>query len=105
MPSRRGPLTALLLACVMLVAAAAVRLQRPVHQTAVEPAPVTYRIDINHADADTLCLLPGVGPGIAEHIITRRETLGPLQTADDLESVHMIGGKTRQAIEPWVVFD
>lgn len=105
MPSRRGPLTVLLLSAVMLAATTAVRLQRPIRHSDVQPAPNTYRIDINHADADTLCLLPGVGPGIARHIIDRRENQGPLRTADDLESVRMIGAKTRLAIEPWVLFD
>jgi competence protein ComEA len=66
--------------------------------------PVTFRIDPNRADAPSLCLLPGVGPGIAERIVNDREANGPFASADQMRRVPYVGEKTATAIEPWVVF-
>jgi len=66
--------------------------------------PVTFRIDPNTADTPSLCLLPGVGPGIAERIVNDREANGPFDSADDMQRVPYVGEKTAAAIEPWVVF-
>ena len=66
--------------------------------------PIAYRIDPNTADAQTLCLLPEVGPGIAYRIITDRQVGGPFRSADDLTRVSMIGDKTLAALRPWVTF-
>lgn len=49
------------------------------------------RIAINHADATTLELLPGVGPVIAARIIAHRQAKGPFQTVEDLLDVSGIG--------------
>jgi len=105
MPTPRSQLAILLFAGVMLVAAGVVRIQRPLRHDAVQVQPISYRVPINHADRDTLCLLPGVGPGIAVRIIDHRDAAGPFRDADDLESVRGIGVKTRAAIEPWVGFE
>ncbi|MEM6505570.1 MAG: helix-hairpin-helix domain-containing protein [Planctomycetota bacterium] len=68
-------------------------------------SPITYRIDPNQADADTLCLLPRIGPGIAQRITDDRDAKGPFTSAADMTRVKMVGDKTAAAIEPWVEFD
>lgn len=93
-------LTAAMVPATLLVLSA-----RPIRHDRVEPRPITYRIDLNHADEDTLCLLPGVGPGIARRIITHRGTHGPFHSAAAVEEVPLIGEKKRMALEPWVLLD
>jgi competence protein ComEA len=57
------------------------------------------RVDINRAGADELVRLPGVGPAIAERIVTYRDANGPFATFDDLEAVSGIGPRLRERIE------
>ena len=61
-----------------------------------------FRVDVNRADADTLQLLPGLGPSIAANVVQYRETVGPFEPTDQLEEVKMIGPVLRARIEPWV---
>jgi len=68
------------------------------------PRSTGYRIDVNHADADTLQLLPGVGPTIAKNMVEYRQTQGRFASAEDLEAVRMIGPVLRDRVAPWVVF-
>lgn len=51
-------------------------------------------IDINTADADTLDLLPGIGPAYAQRIIEYRSANGPFRTVEDIMDVSGIGEKT-----------
>lgn len=78
------------------------RAEHPLQRASLQPQPLGYRIDINAADADELTLLPGVGPGLAQHILRYRAQAGPFTHARDLELVPMIGPRTRARIEPWV---
>lgn len=48
-------------------------------------------ININTADALTLQQLPGVGPAIAERIITHRETHGAFRIIEEITDVSGIG--------------
>lgn len=48
-------------------------------------------IDINHADADTLDELPGVGPALSSRIVEYRNANGPFARIEDLDSVPGIG--------------
>lgn len=63
------------------------------------------RIDVNTADAATLSLLPGVGPGIAEHIVQARQGGTVFRSTDDLEAVKHIGPKLIARVGPWVAFN
>lgn len=62
------------------------------------------RVDPNTADAATLALLPGVGPGIADHIIAAREAGVVFDHADDLQAVKFIGPSLVQRVGPWTAY-
>ena len=55
-------------------------------------------VNINTADAAALETLPGVGPAIAERIVSDRETHGPYGSVDDLLRVQGIGEKKLEAL-------
>jgi competence ComEA-like helix-hairpin-helix protein len=82
-------LLSLLLALVFLVGS-----------NAADPAsgPLPTRIDLNKASKETIELLPGVGPKLAQEIILAR----PYRTIDDLDKVKGIGPKKLQQIRPRV---
>ena len=80
-------------------------------QSHVQPVPVGQtkletgtRIDVNTADAASLSLLPGIGPGIAQHIIDARESGMTFRNAEDLDTVKFIGQRLISRVEPWVMF-
>jgi len=52
------------------------------------------RVNVNEADAETLCGLPGIGPVLAARIIQEREQNGPFSYPEDLMAVKGIGQKT-----------
>lgn len=59
-------------------------------------------VDLNTADGDALETLPGIGPALAERIVTVRDQSGPFASADDLLDV---GGMTQSkldAIAPYI---
>lgn len=60
-----------------------------------------YRINVNTAEIDELCLLPRVGPSIAQYIHDHRTTHGPFDSVTELNNVRFIGHKTLQRIEPF----
>lgn len=60
-------------------------------------------VDINTADAETLQLLPGIGPVIAERIVAYREGHGSFRSTDHLKKVSGIGEKTYEKIEDLVI--
>lgn len=106
MGDRATSLATLLLAGAMLLACVAVFVLQPDRLAALQSTEaITYRINPNEADAQTLCLLPRIGPGIAQRLIDDRQANGPFQDASDLARVPMIGDKTVEALRPWVVFD
>ena len=64
----------------------------------VAPGPV----DLNHADADQLDGLPGIGPATAAAIVDHRTRNGPFASVDDLEAVRGIGPAKLEAIRELV---
>lgn len=56
------------------------------------------RLDINHASAADLELLPRVGPAIAARIVAAR----PFRSAEDLQRVRGIGPRTVERLRPMV---
>lgn len=65
--------------------------------------PLSFRVDVNTADAATLQLLPGVGPSIAQRIIEERQRRR-FDSADDLLRVDGIGPRTAERMTPYIVF-
>jgi len=101
----RLPIAALGIACAALLIVGFSWKTRPQRWDAIERSSLGYRIDVNQADAETLCLLPGIGPGIAGNIIEHREAAGRIGSPAELEDVHRIGPKTRTRMQAWVRFE
>jgi len=51
-------------------------------------------VDVNHASAEELTALTGVGPSLAQEIIAEREANGDFHYPEDLINVKGIGEKT-----------
>ena len=60
------------------------------------------RVRLNHDNAVTLMLLPGVGDVLAQRIIDDRGASGPYRSLDDVLRVHGMGRKTLERLEPWL---
>lgn len=59
-------------------------------------------VDLNTADAETLELLPGIGPTIAARIVEYRNKNGGFDTADELMEVSGIGEKTYEKVKDMI---
>ena len=66
-------------------------------------AAVARQIDLNTAGRPELLQVPGVGPHLADAILTHRRDRGRFASVDDLGQVKGIGGKTLDKIRPWVM--
>lgn len=67
-----------------------------------QPADPFGQIDINSADEQTLCLLPGIGPRTAEKIIAYREENGPFAIIEEIQAVNGIGPAKYEAIKQYI---
>ena len=69
-------------------------METPLNTTAETPDPLLpFRIDLNTADATTLTAIPGIGPALAERILTYRTEHGPFLAIEELMAVSGIGEK------------
>jgi len=59
-------------------------------------------VDLNTAPAEELQTLPGIGPVLAQRIITDREANGPYQSPNDITRVFGFGDKKFQSIRSMV---
>ncbi|MDL4842849.1 S-layer homology domain-containing protein [Aquibacillus rhizosphaerae] len=59
-------------------------------------------ININTADYETLLLIKGVGPSIAENIIDYRNRYGHFRTIEELDNVKYIGPATIEEMRPYI---
>jgi competence protein ComEA len=57
---------------------------------------------VNHAAAEALVRLPGVGPALAARIVAARQALGPFATVDDLRRVRGLGRAKLERLRPLV---
>lgn len=59
---------------------------------------VSFPVNINTADADTLTTLPGIGQVLAERIVAYRRQNGPFRVIEEITKVEGIGEKKAEAI-------
>ncbi len=59
---------------------------------------VSFPVNINTADADTLTALPGIGRVLAERILAYRQQNGPFRAIEEITKVEGIGEKKAEAI-------
>ena len=65
----------------------------------------TERVNINSADAETLCGLSGIGETLAERIIAYREENGPFSRIEDITKVSGIGSSTFEKLQDRICVD
>lgn len=90
---------------VMLLVAVSLRVHRPVHRGSLTSRDTGFRINLNHADAATLQLLPGIGPALAQRIIAHRQTEGPFTRPEQLDDVKGVGVVKYSQSRPWITCD
>jgi competence ComEA-like helix-hairpin-helix protein len=59
-------------------------------------------VDLNHASAQELRTLPGIGPALAGRVVAWRAEHGPFRFVEELEKVPGIGSKTATRLRPLV---
>lgn len=59
---------------------------------------VSFPVNINTADADTLTALPGIGRVLAERIVAYRRQNGSFRAVEEIMKVEGIGEKKAEAI-------
>ena len=59
-------------------------------------------IDLNHAGADEIHALPGIGPVLARRIVDYRAAHGAFRSAEDLLAVRGIGPRLLERIRPYI---
>ncbi|MFU8812876.1 MAG: phospholipase D-like domain-containing protein, partial [Balneolaceae bacterium] len=70
-----------------------------------EEEAVTFPININTADAQTLQALSGIGPAFSERIVEYRLENGGFNTVEELINVRGIGPATMDRLRPFVTVD
>lgn len=73
----------------------------PPTRTSRKEETLTVPIDVNHASADELQRLPGVGPKMAQRILDERAR-APFRSVEDLRRVSGIGPKTLERLRRYV---
>ncbi|WP_035102171.1 helix-hairpin-helix domain-containing protein [Aneurinibacillus terranovensis] len=69
----------------------------------VEGSQQDEKVDINHATAEQLQTLPGIGPGKAAAILQYRQDHGAFKAEEDLRQIKGIGEKTLEKIRPKIL--
>lgn len=63
---------------------------------------IASQLDLNRADRTELLQVPGVGPALADAILTHRQGGRRFAAVDDLRGVKGIGPATLEKLRPWV---
>ena len=63
----------------------------PPSPTSEGPSPTPQRVDINRAEPWLLEALPGIGPRLAEAIVSYRQEKGPFRSPQEIQRVPGIG--------------
>ena len=113
----RKPQTWAVLACMLLIlgirlgSALAVRGAAEVTVVTQRPAelrelpPEAEPVNVNTADKESLCTLPGIGPALADRILAYRQEHGPFGQLPELMNVKGIGSKTYEGLLGLVTLD
>ena len=67
--------------------------------------PAAGKININTAEKDELCALPGIGETLSERIVAYREANGPFARIEDITKVSGIGSGTFEALREQICVD
>jgi competence ComEA-like helix-hairpin-helix protein len=70
--------------------------------TGIVPVRAGGPVNINTADAELLCTLPGIGPATAQRIIEYRTRNGRFRSVEELDQVKGIGPKKMERLRPLV---
>lgn len=62
-------------------------------------------LPINSADKELLMTIKGIGPTLAESIVTHRHKVGPILNMNDLQEIPGIGEKRATSLATELVFD
>jgi competence ComEA-like helix-hairpin-helix protein len=100
---RRAAGLLLPVAAALLVAVGVARFRLPIRADEITPRRTGVALDLNAADAATLALLPGVGPGLAHRIVEHRRRHGGFTRPEEIENVPGVGHKTAERLLPFVV--
>lgn len=95
-------------ALLLVAMAFAVWFSAPSAGRPVDAAAARLRLNPNHASADELMLLPGIGPQLAARIVAfRQESSAPpaFRTLEDLHAVSRIGPGLTAELAEWLVFE
>lgn len=69
-------------------------------------APFLFQaIPINSAEKEILMTVKGIGPSLAESIISYRQRFGPFGSIEDLTKVNGVGSKRAASLAPFLLFD
>ena len=61
-----------------------------------------FKVDLNLSPADSLELIPGIGPVLASRIISHRDSVGRFEKPSDVMDVQGIGFGTFEKIKPYI---
>lgn len=105
-PDRLRLFGALALALLTLAAATAALQSGSAEQAPAQQQrePIRHRLNVNAAEASSLELLSGIGPTLAERIITHRREHGRFRSPADLRDVRGIGPVTSEKMAPHIRF-
>ncbi len=107
--SRRLRVTVLLLLSLFFLVAVTgtaiheIRAPRTVAEWNAAVSTSSLRIHLNTATEEELCLLPGVGPVIAQRILNYRSTVGSFRSLEELLEISGISETLLASWEPYLV--
>ena len=95
-------LIALIIVLVVLNTISYVKREQLKRNTALIAEEAALKISVNRAWAEELQMLPGIGPALADRIITYREKHGDFKSIEDLKRIKGIGDKVLEQIGPFI---